>query len=103
MNLDLTDEQRMIRDVARDFAEREVRPIAAEIDRDARFPHETIKRMGELGLMGILIPEKWGGVGGDAVSYAIAMEEIARVCGSHSVVMSVNNSLFWPLPATNAL
>jgi butyryl-CoA dehydrogenase len=94
MNLDLTDEQRMIRDVARDFAEREVRPIAAEIDRDARFPHETIKRMGELGLMGILTPEKWGGVGGDTLSYALAMEEIARVCGSHSVVMSVNNSLF---------
>jgi butyryl-CoA dehydrogenase len=94
MNLDLTDEQRMIRDVARDFAEREVRPIAAEIDRDARFPHETVKRMGELGLMGILTPEKWGGTGGDTVAYAVAMEEIARVCGSHAVVMSVNNSLF---------
>ena len=94
MNLDLTDEQRMIREVARDIAEREVRPIAAEIDRDARFPHETIKRMGELGLMGILVPERWGGVGGDTVSYAVVMEEIARVCGSHAVVMSVNNSLF---------
>jgi butyryl-CoA dehydrogenase len=94
MNLDLSDEQRMIREVARDFAEREVRPIAAEIDRDARFPHETIKRMGELGLMGILVPERWGGAGGDTVAYAVAMEEIARVCGSHAVVMSVNNSLF---------
>ena len=94
MNLDLTDEQRMIRDVARDFAEREVRPIAAEIDRDARFPHETIKRMGELGLMGILTPERWGGAGGDVVAYAVVMEEIARVCGSHSVVLSVNASLF---------
>jgi butyryl-CoA dehydrogenase len=94
MNLDLTDEQRMIREVARDFAEREVRPIAAEIDRDARFPHETIKRMGELGLMGILVPERWGGAGGDAVSYAVVMEEIARVCGSHAVVLSVNASLF---------
>ena len=94
MNLDFTDEQRMIREVARDFAEREVRPIAAEIDRDARFPHETIKRMGELGLMGILIPEAWGGAGGDCVAYALAMEEIARVCGSHAVVMSVNNSLY---------
>ena len=94
MNLDLTDEQRMIREVARDFAEREVRPIAVEIDRDARFPHETIKRMGELGLMGIMIPERWGGAGGDTVAYAVAMEEIARVCGSHAVVMSVNNSLF---------
>ena len=94
MNLDLTDEQRMIRDVAREFAEREVRPIAAEIDRDARFPHETIKRMGELGLMGILTPERWGGAGGDAVAYAVVMEEIARVCGSHSVVLTVNASLF---------
>jgi butyryl-CoA dehydrogenase len=94
MNFDLSDEQRMIREVARDFAEREVRPIAAEIDRDARFPHETIKRMGELGLMGILAPERWGGAGGDTVAYAVAMEEIARVCGSHAVVMSVNNSLF---------
>jgi len=94
MNLDLTDEQRMVREVARDFAEREVRPIAQEIDRDARFPHETIKRMGELGLMGILAPERWGGAGGDTVAYAVAMEEIARVCGSHAVVMSVNNSLF---------
>jgi butyryl-CoA dehydrogenase len=94
MNFDLSDEQRMIREVARDFAEREVRPIAAEIDRDARFPHETIKRMGELGLMGILVPERWGGAGGDTVAYAVAMEEIARVCGSHAVVMSVNNSLF---------
>jgi butyryl-CoA dehydrogenase len=94
VNLDLTDEQRMVREVARDFAEREVRPIAAEIDRDARFPHETIKRMGELGLMGILVPERWGGAGGDTVAYAVAMEEIARVCGSHAVVMSVNNSLF---------
>jgi butyryl-CoA dehydrogenase len=94
MNLDLSDEQRMIRDVARDFAEREVRPIAAEIDREARFPRETIKRMGELGLMGILTPEKWGGAGGDTLAYALAMEEVARVCGSHAVVMSVNNSLF---------
>ena len=94
MNLDLSDEQRMIREVARDFAEREVRPIAAEIDRDARFPHETIKRMGELGLMGILTPEKWGGAGGDALAYAVVMEEIARVCGSHAVVLSVNASLF---------
>ena len=94
MNLDLSDEQRMIRDVARDFAEREVRPIAAEIDRDARFPSETIKRMGELGLMGILTPETWGGAGGDTMAYALAMEEVARVCGSHAVVMSVNNSLF---------
>ena len=94
MNLQLTDEQAMIQAMARQFADEHIRPIAAEIDREARFPHETVKRMGELGLMGILVPERWGGAGGDAVAYAVAMEEIARVCGSHAVVMSVNNSLF---------
>src|SRR6266849_2268736 len=94
MKLDHTEEQQMIQAMAREFAETAIKPIAAEIDRDARFPHETIKRMGELGLMGIFVPERWGGAGGDVVAYALAMEEIARVCGSHSVVMSVNNSLF---------
>ena len=80
--------------MAREFAENEIRPIAAEIDRDARFPHETVKRMGELGLMGIAVPERWGGSGGDMVAYVVALEEIARVCASHAVVMSVNNSLY---------
>jgi butyryl-CoA dehydrogenase len=94
MHLQLTDEQAMIQTMAREFADEHIRPIAAEIDSESRFPHETIKRMGELGLMGILIPEPWGGAGGDCVAYALAMEEIARVCGSHAVVMSVNNSLF---------
>src|SRR5207244_10821567 len=90
----LNNEWLIFRNMAREFYELEVRPSAQKIYRDARCPHETIKRMGELGLMGILTPEKWGGAGGDAVSYAVAMEEIARVCGSHAVVMSVNNSLF---------
>ena len=94
MKLDLTDEQQMIQAMAREFAESEIAPIAGEIDREARYPHETIKRMGELGLMGIFIPEKWGGAGADTVSYALALVEIARACGSHAVVMSVNNSLF---------
>ena len=65
MRFDLTDEQQMIQAMAREFAERRSRPIAAEIDREARFPHETVKRMGELGLMGIAVPEAWGGSGGD--------------------------------------
>jgi butyryl-CoA dehydrogenase len=94
MRLELTDEQAMVQAMAREFAESEIRPIAEEIDREGRFPHETIKRMGELGLMGIAIPERWGGSGADTVSYAVALVEIARQCASHAVVMSVNNSLF---------
>src|SRR3989475_3109394 len=94
MKLDHTEEQQMIQAMAREFAETAIKPIAAEIDREARFPHETVKRMGELGLMGIAIPEKWGGSGADAVSYVVALEEVARACASHAVVMSVNNSLY---------
>jgi butyryl-CoA dehydrogenase len=94
MDIELTDEQQMIQALARDFAEKEVRPIAEGIDREARFPHETVRRMGELGLMGIAVPEAWGGGGGDTVAYAVALEEISRACASHAVVMSVNNSLY---------
>src|SRR6185436_11425095 len=94
MRFDLTDEQAAIQAMAREFAESEIRPIAMEIDRDARFPHETVKRMGELGLMGIAVPERWGGSGSDMVAYVVALEEIARVCASHAVVMSVDNSLY---------
>jgi butyryl-CoA dehydrogenase len=94
MNLQLTDEQKAIQAVARDFAEKEVRPIAEAIDREARFPRETVRRMGELGLMGIFMPEDCGGSGGDVVAYALAVEELARVCASHAVIMSVNNSLY---------
>ncbi len=94
MKLELTDEQQMIQAMAREFAETEVRPIADDIDREERFPHETVKRMGELGFMGIAVPERWGGAGADVVSYAVALEEIAKVCASHAVIMSVNNSLY---------
>ncbi|TMQ14984.1 MAG: acyl-CoA dehydrogenase [Candidatus Rokuibacteriota bacterium] len=94
MNLHLTDEQQMIQAMAREFAGQHIKPIAAEIDRDARFPHETVKRMGELGLLGIAVPEQWGGSGADTVCYVLALEEIARACASHAVVMSVNNSLY---------
>ena len=94
MRIELTDEQRMIQAVARDFAEKEVRPIAEAIDREARFPRDTVRRMGELGLMGIAVPEAWGGSGGDAVGYALALEEVSRACASHGAIMSVNNSLY---------
>jgi len=94
MQIELTDEQRMIQAVARDFAEKEVRSIAEAIDREARFPRETVRRLGELGLMGIAVPEAWGGSGGDTVGYALALEEVSRACASHGAIMSVNNSLY---------
>ena len=94
MNLQLTDEQSMIQAMAREFAEGHIRPIAAEIDREGRFPHETVKRMGELGLMGMAVPERWGGAGADVVFYVVVLEEIAKACASHAVIMSVNNSLY---------
>ncbi len=94
MQIELTEEQKMIQALARDFAEKEVRPIAEEIDREARFPRETVRRMGALGLMGIAVPEAWGGGGGDTVAYAVALEEVSRACAAHGVVMTVNNSLY---------
>src|SRR5207244_12827208 len=93
MKLELNAEQQMIQTMAREFADSAIKPIAAEIDRDARFPHETVKRMGELGLMGIAVKEQWGGSGADAVSYVVALEEMARACARPVVVLSVNDSL----------
>jgi butyryl-CoA dehydrogenase len=94
VQVELNDEQKMIQAVARDFADKEVRPIAEAIDREARFPRDTVRRMGELGLMGIAIPDSYGGSGSDTVAYAVALEEVAKACASHAVVMSVNNSLY---------
>jgi butyryl-CoA dehydrogenase len=94
MKLELTPEQQMVQTMAREFAESEIKPIAEEIDRDSRFPHETVKRMGELGLLGITVPEAWGGSAADTVSYVVALVEIAKQCASHAVIMSVNNSLY---------
>lgn len=93
MQLELTEEQRMIQQMARDFAVREVEPRARELDKNGTWPADLVKRMGELGLMGVAIPEEHGGAGSDTVSYALAMEEISRACASTGVIMSVNNSL----------
>ena len=93
MDFQLTEEQRAIRDLARDFAQKEIAPIATQIDETGEFPHETVKKMGELGLLGIEIPDEYGGGGLDCVSYVLAMEEISKVCASHGAIMSVNNSL----------
>lgn len=94
MDFELTEEQRMIRDTARDFAAREVAPKAAELDKTARWPSEIVAKMAELGLMGVAIPDTYGGAGMDTLSYALAMEEISAACASSGVIMSVNNSLF---------
>lgn len=93
MDFALTDEQTLIQRNAREFAEREIVPKARELDRTGRWPAEIFTAMGELGLMGIMVPTEYGGAGADAVSYALAMEEISRACASTSVIMSVNNSL----------
>jgi butyryl-CoA dehydrogenase len=93
VDLTLTPEQALLRDTARDFASKEIAPRAAEIDKQHRYPRELIARLGEMGLMGVAIPEEWGGAGMDAVSYALALEEVSRGCASTGVIMSVNNSL----------
>jgi butyryl-CoA dehydrogenase len=94
MDFELTEEQKMIRDTAREFAQREVAPKAAELDKSGRWPSEIIARMAELGFLGMAIPEEYGGAGLDTVSYVLAMEEISAACASSGVIMSVNNSLF---------
>lgn len=93
MVFELTEEQRMIQEMARNFAQKEVLPRAAALDEEGRYPAELVAQMAELGLMGVAVPEKYGGSGMDNVCYAIAMEEIARACASTAVIMSVNNSL----------
>src|SRR5690625_2645054 len=82
MNFELTKEQIMIRTMVRDFAEAVIKPRAIEIDREAKFPEDIFQQMGKLGLMGIPFPEEYGGSGGDTISYALAVEEIGKVCGS---------------------
>ena len=94
MNLELTEEQKLLQRSVREFAEAEVKPLAAEIDETGRFPRETLRKAAELGLTGISVAEEWGGAGMDHMSYSIVMEEIARVCASTSVILSVQNSLY---------
>ncbi len=93
MDFTRSDEQRMVQETARQFAEEVIAPRAAEIDREHRHPAEIVSQLAELGLMGVAVPEALGGAGLDNVSYALAIEEISRVCASTGVVMSVNNSL----------
>ena len=89
----LSDHHKMILETARDFAKKQIDPIAADLDKTGRFPKEIIAQLGEMGFMGMMVPEEFGGAGMDAMSYAIAMEVISAACASTGVIMSVNNSL----------
>jgi alkylation response protein AidB-like acyl-CoA dehydrogenase len=89
----LNDDQLLIKDMVREFAEKEVRPIASAIDKEHRFPEESIPRMAELGLLGMTIPEEYGGTEGDVLSYILAVEELSRVSATHGVILSVHMSV----------
>lgn len=92
--MQLTAEQKMIQEAARDFAQNEIAPIAAHHDETGEFPYETVRKMGEMGFMGIEVPEAYGGAGLDCLAYVLAMIEIDKVDAAHGTIMSVNNSLF---------
>src|SRR2546425_10888418 len=98
MDFDLSPEQELIRDTVREFARERIAPVAEELDREHRFPYELVAEMAELGLMGIPIPEECGGGGGDTLSYAIAIEELARVDSSVAITVAAHTSLgTWPI------
>jgi alkylation response protein AidB-like acyl-CoA dehydrogenase len=93
VNLDLTPEHELLRETVREFAEQRVAPVAEELDREGRFPYELVAELAELGVMGMTIPEKYGGAGADTVSYAIAIEELTRVDSSVAITVAAHHSL----------
>ncbi len=93
MNFQLTEDHVRIRDAVREFAEAEIAPRVAQWERDGHFPREILRPLAELGVMGMMVPEQYGGAGVDALSYVLAVEELARVCASTAVIVSVNNSV----------
>jgi alkylation response protein AidB-like acyl-CoA dehydrogenase len=93
MNFDLTQEQQLIRDTVREFAEREIKPVARELDEREEFSYDLTQKIGEMGLFGMYLPEKYGGQGLDTLSYIIAVEELARVDGSQAATLAAHNSL----------
>lgn len=93
MYIELSDEQKMLREEVRRFAEQVVKPIAKDTDAKGIFPRDAIRQAGEMGLMGVSVPEEYGGAGMDTISYCLVIEEISRVCASTGVILSVNNSL----------
>ncbi len=98
MDFNLTREQQMIKQMIKEFAEREIAPIAEMIDEEAVFPSETVAKLGELGVMGMPFPQEYGGAGADYISYIMAIEELSKVCGSHGVIVQTHNALCcWPI------
>ncbi len=93
MNYDLDQEHELVRATVREFAEQRVAPVAEELDRESRFPYDLVSELGELGLMGMTIPEEYGGAGGDTVSYAIAVEELTRIDSSVAITVAAHHSL----------
>jgi alkylation response protein AidB-like acyl-CoA dehydrogenase len=93
VNYELSEEQELLRRTVRDFAETRIAPVAEELDRESRFPYELVAEMGELGLMGIPVPEEYGGAGADTISYALAIEELARVDSSVAITVAAHTSL----------
>jgi len=93
MDFELTEEQRMVQEMTRTFAEKELKPVASRLDREGAYPHEQLKKLGEMGLMGVFVPEEWGGAGMDFLSYVTALEEVSKEWASLGTIMSVNNSL----------
>ena len=93
MNFSLTKEQELVQKMVREFAETDVKPIAAEIDETERFPIENVKKMAKYGMMGIPFSKEYGGAGGDTLSYIIAVEELSKVCGTTGVILSAHTSL----------
>ena len=93
MDLDVTQEQQLVRDTVREFAREKIAPIAEVLDRESRFPYELVAELGELGLMGLPLPEEYGGAGGDTVSYALAIEELTRIDSSVAITVAAHTSL----------
>src|SRR5215210_6410778 len=93
MDFDLSDDHRLIQETVRDFARQEIAPVAEELDREKRFPYEIVAKLGELGLMGIPFPEEYGGGGADTLSYALAIEELARIDASVCITVAAHTSL----------
>ena len=93
MNFDLSEEQQLVRGTVRDFAQRRVAPVAAELDREQRFPYDLVAALAELGLMGMTIPEEYGGAGADTVAYAIVVEELTRIDSSLAITLAAHHSL----------
>ena len=93
MNFELTEQQKLFQKVIREFCEKELKPIASKIDQEEYLPLELYKKMGQMGLMGMTVPQEFGGAGIDRVSYMIALEEISRVCGSTGITVEAHNSL----------